>query len=139
MTTEEKAELTTRLRAMLQHIEELDQFICGLSNSNKFTRDEDTRTDRIGRRMLQVKEEIEYTLRTRVKFLINGDDLFAYFPEEPFTQDGEKHTYFTSYGRIGQHSACTPEYAAESYPATPQEYAALKEELESIGYELEIV
>jgi hypothetical protein len=80
--------------------------------------------------------------KTKVKFLVNereGEpvDLFAYFPNEqwtnisPFTK--------TCYSHIGQHSACSPEYANESREATPEEYADLKAELESIGYDLQIM
>lgn len=83
-------------------------------------------------------------MKTKVQFLVHpenitfpGDpgDLFAYFPEEPADRNGN----MTSYSHIGQHSACSPDYAAESRPATPEEYAALKAELESIGYNLQVI
>lgn len=78
---------------------------------------------------------------TKVQFLVNekdpkNPDVFAYFPDENYD---EKGTYKTGYSHIGQHSAVHPQYAAESRPATPEEYADLKAELESVGYNLAIV
>jgi hypothetical protein len=43
----------------------------------------------------------------------------------------------TCYSHIGQHSACHPDYAKECKEAT--DYQELKEELESIGYSLNIL
>jgi hypothetical protein len=76
---------------------------------------------------------------TKVMFLVNekdpeNPDLFAYFPEE--ISHGE---YKTAYSHIGQHSSAHPRYAEESRPATPEEYAPLKAELESLGYNLEVL
>ena len=81
------------------------------------------------------------THKTKVQFLIDEKqsqwpEVFAYFPEENYDYDGQLKM---SYAHIGQHSACHPDYAAESRPATVQEYADLKKELESIGYNLEII
>jgi hypothetical protein len=88
--------------------------------------------------------------KTKVQFLVNArqpenddreqldDDLFAYFPEMLDSISG-KVFYYTAYSHVGQHSACHTEYAKESRPATPEEYAPLKAELESIGYNLEII
>lgn len=84
-------------------------------------------------------------IKVKVKFLVHervesseieelDDDLFAYFPE--MKDHGE---YKTAYSHIGQHSACSPEYAKESRNATPEEYADLKEELESIGYIVDVL
>lgn len=70
-----------------------------------------------------------------VKFLMHPDgDLMAYFPYMKADNKGNK----TCYAHIGQHSACSPEYAKECRPATPTEYADLQKELISIGYELNI-
>lgn len=69
-----------------------------------------------------------------VKFLIHPDgDLFAYFPYMESSKG-----FKTCYAHIGQHSACSPDYAKECRPATPTEYADLQKELTSIGYELKI-
>lgn len=74
----------------------------------------------------------------QVKFLIekDGEDVFAYFPYEPFDTEGD---FNTCYAHIVQHSACHPDYAKECKEATPEQYKDLKEELESIGYVLEIL
>ena len=76
---------------------------------------------------------------TKVQFLVNekdpeNQDLFAYFPEEAYNDK-----YKSGYSHVGQHTGVDPQYAAESRPATPEEYAGLKAELESIGYELEVI
>src|ERR1035437_7887782 len=78
---------------------------------------------------------------TKVEFLVNerepkNPDLFAYFPEENYDNEGK---FKTAYSHVGQHSSASPEYAKESRPATPEEYAPLKTELESLGYNLEVV
>jgi len=77
---------------------------------------------------------------TKVMFLVNekdpsDPDLFAYFPEKNGDNKGNK----TAYSHIGQHSAVSPAYAAESRQASPEEYQDLKAELESIGYNLEVL
>jgi hypothetical protein len=76
---------------------------------------------------------------TRVEFLVNekdpnDPDLFAYFPDEIHHGD-----FRTAYSHVGQHSSAHPQYAKESRPASPEEYAPLKAELESLGYNLEVV
>ena len=79
--------------------------------------------------------------KTQVVFYIetgNGTDNetpFAYFINEKADQRGNN----TCYAHIGQHSACSPEYIKECRKATEQEYKDLAEELESIGYNLEIL
>ena len=78
---------------------------------------------------------------TKVQFLVNetdpkNPDLFAYFPEENYDNAGK---FKTAYSHVGQHSSASPEYAKESRPATPEEYQDLKTELESLGYNLEVV
>ena len=50
----------------------------------------------------------------------------------------DSNTVITSYMHIGQHSGATPKLIMELQEADPEEYADLKEELESIGYNLEI-
>lgn len=76
---------------------------------------------------------------TKVQFLVNekdpeNPDLFAYFPEEEHNA-----IHKTGYSHVGQHSGVHPEYAAESRPATPEEYASLKAELEGQGYVLDVI
>jgi len=76
---------------------------------------------------------------TKVLFLVNerdpkDADLFAYFPEE--IHNGE---FRTAYSHVGQHGSAHPKYAEESRQATPEEYVDLQAELESIGYNLEVL
>lgn len=82
--------------------------------------------------------------KTKVVFFIekgNGTENetpFAFFPEEHFTWD-KTDGRFTAYAHVGQHTACHIDYAKSCRLAKPEEYADLKKELESIGYNLEIV
>jgi hypothetical protein len=43
-----------------------------------------------------------------------------------------------SYMHVGQHGAADPGIVADTQPARPEEYAALKAELEQIGYRLDV-
>jgi len=76
---------------------------------------------------------------TNVKFLYHkgNKEIFAYFPEEIFDSKGNA----TSYAHIGQHSACSNEYANESREAKLSEYKDLLNELVNVvGYnDLEIL
>ena len=80
---------------------------------------------------------------TEVLFLVNekdpkDPDLFAYFPEENYDNKG---ILKMGYSHIGQHSAVHPSYVDDvvSREATPKEYAPLKAELESLGYNLHVL
>jgi len=73
--------------------------------------------------------------KDKVSFLVNDNEVFAYFPKISADFRGNK----MSYAHIGQHSACSPEYAKESRKATPEEYEKLHKELLSIGYTLQII
>ena len=75
---------------------------------------------------------------TKVVFhKFNDGSIIAIFPYDvgtsnPYTCD--------SYQSIGQHGACDPMLLVEDTTlATQSEYAALQEELESIGYELNVM
>ena len=67
----------------------------------------------------------------------DGGDIIAIFPEIPATLNAAE---CESYQTVGQHGACAPDglIREATVPATPDEYQALKEELESIGYKLDI-
>ena len=65
----------------------------------------------------------------------NPDDIFAVFPELKADLKGN----ITCYAHIGQHSACHPTYYKHLRKAKPEEYADLKAELESLGYNLEVI
>ncbi len=58
----------------------------------------------------------------------------ALFPYEIATKDG----MIQSYMHIGQHSPVCPTLIHDTKPATPEQYADLKVELESLGYLLDI-
>lgn len=63
------------------------------------------------------------------------NEILAYFPLENFDNKGNK----TCYASIGQHSACSPDYVKDLPLATKKEYTELKNELESLGYNLKVV
>ena len=80
---------------------------------------------------------------TKVLFLMEKPEgnlpcnVFAFFPEERYNTI--ENGTFTCYAHIGQHSACHIDYAKQCEKATPEQYADLKKELESIGYVLEVL
>jgi len=86
-------------------------------------------------------------IKTKVLFLLEISDepgkydVFALFPEEhAYHKDHPRHkTTFMCYAHIGQHSACSTDYYKNCPPATPEQYKDLKTELESLGYNLEIL
>ena len=78
---------------------------------------------------------------TRVKFLMdktedNTGDVFALFPDLVYNREP---SIVTCYAHIGQHSACSLEYASECKEATVKQYKDLYNELTNcIGYNLDI-
>ena len=66
-----------------------------------------------------------------------GCDIIALFPEVPADNAGN---LCSSYEHIGQHGAADYNHVVSklSQPAKPAEYAALKQELETLGYCLEV-
>jgi hypothetical protein len=65
----------------------------------------------------------------------NTGDVFALFPLITADVGGR----ITAYQHVGQHAAADYVHCMHhSSPATPEEYAPLKTELESIGYTLDI-
>ena len=75
-------------------------------------------------------------MKTKVKILVNNNEVYAFFPEEKYNND---FGLYDSYSHIGQHSACHIDYANESRKATNEERKSLIEELKSIGYNLDIL
>lgn len=78
-------------------------------------------------------------MKTKVKFLLekgSNTEVFAYFPNIIHSVVNNTRV---SYSHIGQHTACSPSYANCRKPASPKQYAALKKELESTGYDLTII
>jgi len=82
-------------------------------------------------------------MKTKVKFLIEPQseggekNVYAFFPEEDYNDFSNQEKM--CYAHIGQHSGCHIDYAEESREATKEEYTPLQEELESIGYKLQIL
>jgi hypothetical protein len=86
------------------------------------------------------------TQKTRVLFLIERDydennkeqfvenHIVAMFPE---IDEGRNRV--SCYAHVGQHSAGCMEYFNECIKATPEQYKDLREELESIGYNLHVL
>jgi hypothetical protein len=80
------------------------------------------------------------TEKTKVLFRMDkrGEhkQVTAVFPDMP----EHKVNIFTCYAHIGQHGQAHWDWVREdTRPATPEEYAPLKRELEQIGYNLEIL
>lgn len=69
--------------------------------------------------------------KTIVVFRMEGDSCLAVFPHTPADHQGREMECFS---RIGQHARCSAGYLATTQPAKPDEYAALKRELESAPY-----
>ena len=66
---------------------------------------------------------------------IRDNQIVAVFPQLPWGPPGEMSCYV----HVGQHSSCHISwYFEHTKPATPEEYAPLKAELESIGYYLDV-
>jgi len=76
--------------------------------------------------------------KTKVVFLkFPQGDIIAMFPEIPGTN---KPGDCLSYQHTGQHGAASTELLRELQPATPEEYAPLKSELENhFDYHLEVI
>jgi hypothetical protein len=82
---------------------------------------------------------------TKVQFLFNEktEDLFAFFPEllarKTYNVKRGEEIFCQAYSHIGQHSECHIDYARESRKAAEEEYKELKQELESLGYNLKVI
>lgn len=64
-------------------------------------------------------------------------DIIAVFPLIPHDTTGVN---MVCYQHVGQHGSASPDWVSRgTAPATPEEYAPLKRELESLGYKLELV
>jgi len=83
----------------------------------------------------QFKNDMQnYTETTEVQFRLFRGEVTAVFPyiiESP--------NNVMCYVHNGQHSVCNWNFNAISKPATPEQYADLYKELESIGYKLKVI
>ena len=76
-------------------------------------------------------------MENKVLFLVHPDakdEVLAYWPNVEASPG-----FRMCYAHIGQHGSASPEYARECRKATKKEYEELKNELLSVGYELEIL
>lgn len=82
-----------------------------------------------------MSKDTEKTVVIFRKYKNNGD-ILALFPELPWSGDSN----VTSYEHMGQHGAADYNHCLDiTKPAKPEEYAALKKELENqVGYNLEV-
>lgn len=86
----------------------------------------------------RINEEIlatEKELMTSVLFKRDGTEVCAIMPYEISDRQGN----MTCYAHVGQHSACSPDYVNGLKNATESEYAALKLELETVGYKINVI
>lgn len=76
-------------------------------------------------------------MKTKVVFRkwISGAGIIALFPQIPSDIHGH---YCQSYEHVGQHGAASPDLGHITQPATPDEYRGLQNELERLGYDLDI-
>lgn len=74
------------------------------------------------------------THKTRVKFVFLEDTLIALFPDEVADTKGN----ISSYQHVGQHGAASPGLL-NNVKANALDYDQLATELESIGYNLEVI
>jgi hypothetical protein len=81
-------------------------------------------------------------MATLVKFrkeISNHDQIVAVFPKLKHNSRLYGNDVYVCYSHIGQHSPCNKDWIfGETKPAKEHEYASLKKELESIGYDLKI-
>ena len=81
---------------------------------------------------------------TRVLFRADKSGDFKGVVTAVFPDDDEGDGTVSCYAHVGQHSACSRGWYRTTRPATPEEYADLKAELESYGppdahYNLKII
>ena len=75
---------------------------------------------------------------TKVIFKIIDDDVIAIFPDNIYNEELYNKTMVDSYMHIGQHSGCSVELIDELQDASFDQYKDLKNELETIGYKLNL-
>ena len=78
-------------------------------------------------------------MATLVKFRKdNTGEITAVFPQLKYNKRLYGNNMITSYAHIGQHTGACKEWIKETESANESEYSDLKQELESIGYNLKI-
>jgi len=84
------------------------------------------------------------TKKTDVKFYYerHNNEVFAFFPADPYHHAGhpDYKSVFTCYAHVGQHSGCNISYVKGRKKCTNEaDFMPLKSELESLGYNLNIL
>lgn len=75
-------------------------------------------------------------VKVDIVFRVDENGVFALFPHDCADYKGN----VTCYQHVGQHSSADYNHCvANSKVATPEQYADLKAEMESIGYEINVV
>ena len=87
------------------------------------------------KRMQKEVKATEEDLKTVVVFKKEGTEVCAMMPYEIADRQGN----ITSYAHVGQHSAASLKYVKKLPNATPEEYEALKKELEAAGYTFKLI
>lgn len=75
---------------------------------------------------------------TKVMFKIIDDEVIAIFPDNIYNKKLYGKKMVDSYMHIGQHSGCSVELIDELQDASFDQYKNLKNELETIGYKLNL-
>lgn len=75
---------------------------------------------------------------TKVMFKIIDDEVIAIFPNNLYNKELYGKTMVDSYMHIGQHSGCSVELIDELQDASFDQYKDLKNELQTIGYKLNL-
>jgi hypothetical protein len=75
-------------------------------------------------------------MKTKVYFVKDDDEITAVFPYEVATSNINT---MICYSHVGQHGTCIDTWVKDSDKAKPEEYKELLEELNTIGYKLEIL
>jgi hypothetical protein len=75
---------------------------------------------------------------TKVVFKMIDDEVIAIFPNNLYSEVLYGNKVVDCYMHIGQHSSCDIEFAKGLKDASEEQYKDLKNELEEIGYNLDL-
>lgn len=76
--------------------------------------------------------------KTKVKFVNLEGKVLALFPNELYSPDLYGKTLIVSYMHIGQHGSASSKFMRRK-SVSAEKYSSLKKELESLGYNLEVI
>jgi len=75
---------------------------------------------------------------TKVVFKMIDDEVLAIFPNQLYNEQLYGKAMLDSYMHHGQHSACHVDMLDDLQDASEEQYKDLKNELETIGYNLDL-